>query len=123
MNKVFFCCLLLLAQVAFAQTSVGSSPASPAAPAIKFPPLDKSPMDVAYYPANYPVLKVQDKLTEPLVARVIYSRPQKEGRTIFGELVEYGKVWRFGANEATELEVYRDVKVKDKKLPKGRYSV
>ena len=39
------------------------------------PPVDKSPMDMAYYPVNYPVLKIQDKLTEPLAARVIYSRP------------------------------------------------
>ncbi len=80
-------------------------------------------MDMAYYPANYPVLKIQDKATEPLVARVIYSRPQKEGRKIFGDLVEWDKVWRLGANEATEIELYRDVKVKEKKLPKGRYSV
>jgi hypothetical protein len=34
------------------------------------------------------------------VARVIYSRPQKADRTVFGDLVEYGKVWRLGANEA-----------------------
>ncbi len=87
------------------------------------PVLDKSPMDMSYYPANYPVLRIQDKANEPLVARVIYSRPQKEGRTIFGGLVEYGQVWRLGANEATELELYRDVKVKDKKLPKGRYTL
>src|ERR1044071_8177189 len=75
------------------------------------PAIDKSPMDVSYYPANYPVLKIQNKATEPLVARVMYSRPQKNGREVFGELVEYGKIWRCGANEATEIELYRDVKV------------
>lgn len=123
MNKIFFCCLLLLAQVGFAQTSVGSASAAQVAAAVKLPVLDKSPMDMAYYPANYPVLKIQDKANEPLVARVIYSRPQKEGRTIYGGLVEYGKVWRLGANEATEIELYRDVKVKDKKLAKGRYTI
>jgi len=53
------------------------------------PPVDKSPMDMCYYPNNYPVLKIQDKATEPAVARVIYSRPQKNGRLIFGDLVEY----------------------------------
>ena len=67
------------------------------------PPVDKSPMDMSYYPQNYPLLKVQDKTLEPCVARVVYSRPKKEGRPIFGELVEYGKLWRVGANEATEL--------------------
>src|SRR4029078_12566918 len=87
------------------------------------PPLDKSPMDMCYYPSNYPVLKIQDKITEPAVARVIYSRPQKNGRLIFGDLVEYGKVWRLGANEATEIEFFRSVKIGDKKVERGRYTL
>jgi hypothetical protein len=89
----------------------------------KLPVLDKSPMDMAYYPANYPVLKIQDKATEPLIARVIYSRPQKSGRIVFGELVEYGKVWRLGANEATEIEFYKDVKIDGKRVAKGKYTI
>jgi hypothetical protein len=92
-------------------------------PAVKLPELDKSPMDMAYYPANYPVLKIQDKVTEPLVARVIYSRPQANSRTVFGELVAWSKVWRLGANEATELELFRDVKIGGKKITKGKYSL
>ncbi|HZF64751.1 MAG TPA: DUF2911 domain-containing protein [Chitinophagaceae bacterium] len=89
----------------------------------KFPVLDKSPMDMAYYPANYPVLKIQDKASEPLVARIIYSRPQKNNRTVYGELVEFNQVWRLGANEATEVEFYRDVKIAGKKVPKGKYTL
>ena len=89
----------------------------------KYPPLDKSPMDVSYYPVNYPILKIQDRATEPLLARVVYSRPQKSGRVVFGELVEYGKVWRLGANEATEIEFFRDVKIGGKKIKKGRYTI
>ena len=123
MKKIIFACLLFSAHAGFAQTSVSATSSDQATAALKLPQLDKSPMDMAYYPANYPVLRIQDKATEPLVARVIYSRPQKEGRTIYGGLVEYGKVWRLGANEATELELYKDVKVKDKKLPKGRYTL
>ena len=87
------------------------------------PPVDKSPMDMSYYPANYPVLKIQDKITEPLVARVIYSRPRIDGRIIFGGLVEYGKLWRLGANEATEIEFFQKVSIGDKKIPKGRYTL
>jgi hypothetical protein len=87
------------------------------------PPMDKSPMDMSYYPANYPILKIQNKATEPLTARVIYSRPQKNGRDVYGELVEYGKVWRLGANEATEIELYRDVKIANNKVKKGRYTL
>lgn len=85
--------------------------------------MDKSPMDMAYYPTDYPVLKIQDKASGPLVARVIYSRPQKNGRKLFGELVEYGKVWRMGANEATEIEFFQDVKIDNKKVKKGRYTM
>jgi DUF2911 family protein len=87
------------------------------------PALDKSPMDMSYYPNNYPVLKIQDKITEPVLARVIYSRPQKNGRLIFGDLVEYGKVWRMGANEATEIEFYKNVKINGDNVAKGRYTL
>ena len=87
------------------------------------PPVDKSPMDISYYPANYPVLKIQDKITEPLLARVLYSRPKKEGRPIFGGLIEYGKVWRLGANEATEIEFFKPVHINGKKVSKGRFTL
>lgn len=89
----------------------------------RLPTIDKSPLDISYYPVNYPVLKIQDKLTEPLLARVIYSRPSKAGRSIIGDLVEYGQVWRMGANEATEIELFRDVTVLSHKLKKGRYTL
>lgn len=103
-------CLLISFSFSFSQSS-------------KLPEVDKSPMDVCYYPNNYPILKIQNKATEPLVARILYSRPQKQGRKVFGELVEYGKVWRLGANEATEIEFYKDVKIGGKKVSKGRYTL
>ena len=87
------------------------------------PTVDQSPMDMCYYPAQYPNLKTQDKITEPLAARVIYSRPKKEGRAIFGGLVEYGKLWRLGANEATEVEFYKPAVIAGKKIAKGRYTL
>jgi hypothetical protein len=87
------------------------------------PPLDKSPMDMSYYPVNYPILKIQHKADVPLIARVIYGRPQKNNRVIFGDLVPYRMVWRLGANEATEIEFYRDVKIADKKVTKGKYTL
>jgi hypothetical protein len=111
MRKIFvLACLFFASLFSFSQSS-------------RLPEVDKSPLDISYYPNNYPVLKIQNKATEPLVARVLYSRPQKQGRKIFGELVEYGKVWRLGANEATEIEFYKDVKIGGKKVPKGRYTL
>jgi hypothetical protein len=86
-------------------------------------PLDNSPLDMSYYPVDYPVLKIQDKINEPLIARVVYSRPQKRGRKLFGELINYGEVWRLGANEATEIEFFKDVKIDNKLIKKGRYTL
>jgi hypothetical protein len=87
------------------------------------PGLDKSPMDMSYYPVDYPKLKMTGNVTEPLIARVIYSRPQKNNRTIFGDLIKYGSVWRLGANEATEIEFFKDVSINNKKVSKGRYVI
>lgn len=89
----------------------------------KIPPLDKSPMDMSYYPSDYPILKIQDKNKEPLVMRVIYSRPQLNGRKVFGGLQQYGEVWRLGANESTEIDFYKDVIINKKKIKKGRYTL
>lgn len=52
-----------------------------------------------------------------------YSRPGVKGRTIWGELVPYGKVWRTGANEATTISFSDDVVIDGHKLAKGTYSL
>jgi hypothetical protein len=85
--------------------------------------LDKSPMDMSYWPANYPILKMNGKAKDLPVARVIYGRPLKNGRSIFGGIVKYNDLWRLGANEATEIEFYKNVKITGKTLPKGRYTL
>ncbi len=89
----------------------------------QLPPLDKSPMDMSYYPAGYPVLKFQNKITEPLIMRIIYSRPQVNGRKIFGDLQKFGEIWRLGANEVTEIQFFKDIWINNKKIKKGRYSL
>ena len=80
---------------------------------LKFSKIDASPMDQALY---------RDK-NDVAMARVIYSRPQKRDREVFGKLVPYGEVWRTGANEATELTLYKDMKVADATLKAGTYSL
>ncbi|MCW5912447.1 MAG: DUF2911 domain-containing protein [Cyclobacteriaceae bacterium] len=54
---------------------------------------------------------------------VLYNRPFKKGRVIFGELVPYDKVWRTGANEATIFETNKDLLFEDKVLKAGKYSL
>ncbi|SNS46277.1 Protein of unknown function [Belliella buryatensis] len=51
-----------------------------------------------------------------------YSSPAVKGRTIWGDLVPLGQVWRAGANDATTIEFSKDVKVQGKDLPAGKYS-
>lgn len=55
--------------------------------------------------------------------RITYGRPQVNGRTIFGDLVPYGEVWRTGANEATTFSVSSDVTIEGNRLPEGTYSL
>lgn len=52
-----------------------------------------------------------------------YSRPAKKGRTIFGDLVPYGKVWRTGANSATTLTFGEDVTIGGKTVKAGKYGL
>jgi hypothetical protein len=52
-----------------------------------------------------------------------YSSPGVKGRTIWGGLVPYDKVWRAGANSATVIETDKDLKVEGKTLPAGKYSI
>lgn len=87
--------------------------------------LDQSPMDMSYFPSDYPLQKMNRTDTTGPVARVIYSRPHKKGRVIFGDtqesLCQYGKEWRLGANEATEIELFKNVNIAGKNIAKGRY--
>lgn len=85
--------------------------------------MDKSPMDIAYFPEDFPVLKMSGKTAADPVARVIYSRPSKDGRPIFGDVVKYGTYWRLGANEGTEIEFFRDVNIMGRAVKKGRYII
>lgn len=85
--------------------------------------LDKSPMDMSYWPSNFPMLKLSGKASGEPYARVIYGRPQKNGRTLFGDIVQYNTIWRLGANEATEIEFFVPVKIDGKLVPKGRYTL
>jgi hypothetical protein len=54
---------------------------------------------------------------------VVYSRPSMKGRTIFGDLVPFGKVWRAGANANSTISFSEDVVIDGKTLKKGKYSL
>jgi len=52
-----------------------------------------------------------------------YSRPSMRGRTIYGNLVPFGKKWRNGANANTKITFSTDVVIDGKDLKKGSYAI
>ena len=59
-------------------------------------------------------------LTEVIVD---YSRPSAKGRTIFGDLVPFGKLWRTGANGNSTISFSENVVIAGTTLKKGKYSL
>jgi len=124
---------VLIACSFIACTSANNSPAETQKPVIDpvnpYAAVDKSPMDMSYYPVNYPMQVMSGNDSAALVARVIYSRPQKNGRTVFSNeappksVQQYGTYWRLGANEASEIEFFKPVTIHERKIPKGRYII
>ena len=54
---------------------------------------------------------------------VEYARPSMKGRTIFGDLVPYGQLWRTGANKNTTISFSDDVKIGGKDVKAGEYAI
>lgn len=106
---------LLLAAIGF--TVNAQTTATP----VKYPIVDPSPMDALYYPLNAVKVK-KDDMSMPII-KVLYSRPSKKGREVFGVLEQFDKVWRLGANENTEICFSKSVNIGDKKVKAGTYSL
>jgi len=73
-------------------------------------------------PQPSPSQKVEQKvgLTDVTLE---YSRPSAKGRTIFGDLVPFGKLWRTGANKNTMITFSDDVKIGGNDLKAGSYAI
>jgi len=80
----------------------------------KFKKLDASPMDRVFYPMSN---RVSDK-----AIIITYSRPQLKGREL-EELVPVNKVWRTGANEATEIRILKPIKFGETTIKTGTYTL
>ena len=63
--------------------------------------------------------------TDDGYARIVYSQPMLRGRTMLGEEVAFGELWRLGANEATEIFLTEQLEIgpEDAELDAGAYSV
>jgi hypothetical protein len=54
---------------------------------------------------------------------ITYSRPSKRGRVIWGGLVPWNAVWRFGADFATHISTTADLTIGTTLVPAGRYTL
>ena len=74
------------------------------------------------FPAASPTCTIKQHfgLTD---VEIVYSRPGMKGRTIFGSLVPYDKVWRTGANNATKITFSTPVKLNGAEIPAGTYAL
>ncbi len=52
-----------------------------------------------------------------------YSRPAMRGRTIFGDLIPYGEMWRTGANASTKITFSDAVSLNENEIPAGTYAL
>lgn len=73
-------------------------------------------------PKASPVAEVE-QIVGLTKVEVDYARPSKKGRSVFGDLVPYGRLWRTGANENTKIEFSDDVYINGILLPKGEYAI
>ena len=70
--------------------------------------------------SQHSVVKQRVGLTD---IEVDYSRPNKNGREIFGGLVPYSKLWRTGANAVTKMKFSKSVTLGGKEIPAGEYAL
>jgi hypothetical protein len=134
MKSILPCCFFVMAAVfsfSACKSKKAPAPASSVADSLQtinenpYVGMDQSPMDMTWYPVNYPIEKMKGNDSLKLISRVIYSRPHKKNRVIFGDapgsLCVDGKPWRLGANEATEIDFFENVNIAGKNIPKGTY--
>jgi len=96
-TPILFLFTMLLSIVTFAQTDKAKRPSPPA--------------------------NAKVTTTDGVTIDINYSSPSLKGRQIGVEVAEAGKVWRTGANEATTIEIDKDVLVEGKKLAAGKYGL
>jgi hypothetical protein len=73
-----------------------------------------------------PRVSPQAKLSQPIgssTLELVYGRPSVRGRTIWGELEAWDKVWRTGANEATTFSISHDATIGGQPLAAGTYAL
>lgn len=74
-----------------------------------------------HMPAASPHVSIDQSFSTSFI-KLDYSRPAKRGRTVFGDLIPYGEVWRTGANSTTKITFGEDLRVGGEKVAAGTYA-
>jgi hypothetical protein len=59
----------------------------------------------------------------PTDIAISYNRPVARGRTLFGDIVRWGRMWHPGADSATTISFSKDVTIDGHALGAGRYTL
>lgn len=78
---------------------------------------------LSYYTKLASPQDIAELKNNDLTIKVVYCQPSAKDRVVFGKVVPYGKVWRTGANQATEITFSQDVKLGDKSIKAGTYTL
>ncbi len=73
-------------------------------------------------PQPSPLSKVEQRVGITDIS-LSYSRPGLKGRKIFGDLIAFNEIWRFGANSPTAIKFSDSVKVGGTTLAAGEYAI
>ena len=81
---------------------------------------------VVFSQVKTPALSPKSELTQIIgftEMKIEFSRPSMRGRKIMGNLVNYGDIWRTGANSNTKITVSDDIRFGENTLSAGTYSI
>ncbi len=79
---------------------------------------ERLPLDTRKSPLDSVTFRVDG---EPV--KVCYSRPSARGRTMLGDRLAYGELWRTGANEPTMIHTSTDLEIAGLQVPAGTYAL
>lgn len=73
-------------------------------------------------PKASPLAKIEQKVGLADIT-ISYSRPGKKDRVVFGDVVPFGEIWRFGANENTKITSSESLIFGKDTLKAGTYAI
>src|SRR5260370_19398784 len=77
---------------------------------------------LAQFPSLSPPATLEQQIGSTSI-KITYARPAARGRSVFGSLVPYGKMWRTGAGRCTKIRFAKPVMIEKTEIPSGTYSL